>query len=101
MSNDKKLVVKRLREGRLRKSLVNRENGILTLNGQPKVTGRKSYREMNPELVKTVKRLRRKNPATGQIRSLRKISDMVYEMGFTNTKGDKIGHGEIKSILNQ
>jgi len=67
-----------------------------------KVEGRKSYAEFNPELVKTVKRMkRRKDKETGKPMSLRKISAALYEEGFINSNGKKLGPSVIRDILAQ
>ena len=67
-----------------------------------KVEGRKSYAEFNPELVKTVRRIkRRKDKITGKPMSLRKISAVLYEEGFTNSNGKKLGPSVIRDVLAQ
>ena len=67
-----------------------------------KVEGRKSYAEFNPELVKTVRRIkRRKDKITGKPMSLRKISAVLYEEGFTNSNGKKLGPSVIRDVLTQ
>ncbi len=52
-----------------------------------KCEGRKSHVEMNPELVALVKRLRRRNPKTGERKSLRAISRELEVMGYRNING--------------
>ena len=46
-----------------------------------KCEGRRSHREMNPELVALAKRLRRRNPKTGERRSLRSIAVELAKLG--------------------
>ena len=67
-----------------------------------KVEGRKSYAEFNPEIVKTVRKIkRRKDKITGKPMSLRKISAVLYEGGFTNSNGKKLGPSVIRDVLAQ
>ena len=59
-------VALRLQGGRISKGIVNRQKGLLVLNGKKgKVEGRKSYRELDTELVALARKLRRKNWKTG------------------------------------
>ena len=63
--------------------------------------GKKVF-EFNPELVKTVKRMkRRKDKETGRPMSLRKISAALYAEGFTNSNGKKLGPSVIRDVLGQ
>ena len=67
-----------------------------------KVEGRKSYAEFNPELVKTVRRIkRRKDKISGKPMSLRKISSALYAEGFTNSNGKELGPPVIRDVLAQ
>ena len=91
------LVVK-LRVSRERKREVNKGRGIITLTGQGKCEGRKSIRETNPDLIKTVKRLRRKNRKTHKRMSYRKVSGELYRMGFANGKGNRFDPNQVKEI---
>lgn len=54
-----------------------------------KCEGRKSLKETNPDLINLVKKLRRKNPKTKRVRSYRKISEILFEKGYKNSKGDR------------
>jgi len=84
------------------KSLVNKQKGLLVLNGKKgKVEGRKSYRELDTELVALARKLRRKNWKTGKRRSLQAIADMLHESGYCNSKGNPDGTGEISRMLKQ
>ena len=95
-------VALRLQSGRISKSLVNKQKGLLVLNGKRgKVAGRKSYKELDADLVDLARKLRRKNWKTGKRRSLQKITDLLYEQGYGNSKGNPYGTGEISRMLRQ
>jgi DNA invertase Pin-like site-specific DNA recombinase len=66
-----------------------------------KCEGRKSFAEMNPELVALVKRLRRASPKTGERRSLREISAELARLGHLNERGQPFNPASIKSMLEQ
>jgi hypothetical protein len=51
-----------------------------------KCEGRKSWAEINPELVREAKRLRRRSPK-GHQRSLREIAAELAKLGFLNKRG--------------
>ena len=95
-------VALRLQSGRISKSLVNKQKGLLVLNGKRgKVAGRKSYKELDAELVALARKLRRKNWKTGKRRSLQEIAEMLHESGYCNSKGNPYGTGEISRMLKQ
>jgi DNA invertase Pin-like site-specific DNA recombinase len=48
--------------------------------------GRKSWAEINPELVRETKRLRRRSPK-GHQRSLREVAAELAKLGFMNERG--------------
>ena len=99
---EKSKVALRLQGGRISKSLVNKQKGLLVLNGKRgKVAGRKSYKELDADLVDLARKLRRKNWKTGKRRSLQKITDLLYEQGYGNSKGNPYGTGEISRMLRQ
>jgi len=81
---DKSDTVIKLRKGREAKRIENKKLGLKTKSGQGKVEGRKSYSEFNPDLVREIKRLRRKNPSTGKNLSFRKIARIIFETGKTD-----------------
>jgi DNA invertase Pin-like site-specific DNA recombinase len=84
---DKAMTVAKLRAARDRK----RATGI-------KVEGRKSYAELNPELVRQAKRLRRRSPK-GHQRSLREISAALSNIGFRNSSGRPFSASSIKAMI--
>ena len=99
---EKSKVALRLQSGRISKSLVNKQKGLLVLNGKRgKVAGRKSYKELDADLVDLARKLRRKNWKTGKRRSLQEITDLLYEQGYSNSKGSPYGTGEISRMLRQ
>jgi len=87
------LVIK-LRGARNRKRLINKVNGILTLNNDGKCEGRKSYLETDPTLVKYACKLRDKNF------TLKQISDALFILGYTNSRGNKIHPEQIRRFIN-
>jgi DNA invertase Pin-like site-specific DNA recombinase len=63
-----------------------------------KCEGRKSYAELDPELVRVAKRLRRRSPKGGQ-RSLRDISAELARLGHVNANGRPFSASSIKSMI--
>jgi hypothetical protein len=64
-----------------------------------KCEGRRSHREMNPELVALVKRLRRRNPKTGERRSLRSIAAELAQLGYVNVNGRPFAAESIQAMV--
>jgi DNA invertase Pin-like site-specific DNA recombinase len=64
-----------------------------------KCEGRRSHREMNPELVALVKKLRRRNPRTGERKSLRAIATELAKLGHFNVNGHPFAAESIQAIL--
>lgn len=64
-----------------------------------KVEGRKSWAESNPEMVKHAKRLARKNPKTGKVRSLREIAAELEALGFLSNTGKQLSANSVARIL--
>lgn len=65
--------------------------------GGVKVEGRKSWSEINPELVQAAKRLRRKTKA-GQ-RSLRDVAAELARLGYVNERGAVFSASAIASMI--
>lgn len=64
--------------------------------------GRKTHLELNPELVKLVKRLRRRNWKTKKQKSYREISRILSEdYGFFNERGKAFNPKSIMVMVNQ
>jgi DNA invertase Pin-like site-specific DNA recombinase len=64
-----------------------------------KCEGRRSHREMNPELVALVKRLHRRNPKTSQRLSLRAIAAELARQGQVNMHGRPYAAESIKAMV--
>jgi len=84
---EKKRLVKKLKAARDRKSL---QQG-------KRIEGRKSYRELSPELVREAKRLRHGNRK--QHLSLRGISKKLSELGYVTNSGRPFSAGQVQRIL--
>ena len=63
-----------------------------------KCEGRKSWAEINPDLVREAKRLRRRSPK-GHQRSLRDVAAELAKLGFVNQRGAEFSASSIASIL--
>lgn len=70
----------------------------LTLDGRGKCEGRRSYKEVNPDLIKAAKSLNRK-PRNGKRLSLQKISNKLFEMGFMTTKGNPFSASQVQRFV--
>lgn len=66
-----------------------------------RIEGRKGYAETSPELVREAKRLARKNPKTGEKRSLRQIAAELAELGFVNGAGRPFAATQIGRLINE
>lgn len=64
-----------------------------------RVEGRKGYGETNPEMVRQAKRLARKNPKTGEVRSLRKIASELEALGYVTSNGHPFSAAQVKRLL--
>jgi DNA invertase Pin-like site-specific DNA recombinase len=63
-----------------------------------KCEGRKSWAELNPELVREAKRLRRRSPK-GHQRSLRDVAAELAKVGFVNERGAEFSPSSIASMI--
>jgi len=63
-----------------------------------KCEGRKSWAEINPELVREAKRLRRRSPK-GHQHSLRDVAAELAKLGFVNERGAEFSASSIASML--
>jgi hypothetical protein len=63
-----------------------------------KCEGRKSCAEINPELVRQAKQLRRRRPKRGQ-RSLRDVAAELAKLGFVNQRGAEFSASSVASML--
>jgi DNA invertase Pin-like site-specific DNA recombinase len=64
-----------------------------------RIEGRRGYRDTAPALVREAKRLARKNPRTGEKRSLRRIADELAGLGFLNGKGRPFAAAQVARLL--
>ena len=85
---EKATLVSKLRAARERKR---KETG--------KCEGRKSYAEIDIDMVNEAKRLRRKNPKTGKRRSLRTISKELFDQGYMTSRSTAFSAGQIKRLI--
>lgn len=85
---DKDKTVQRLKAGRDR---VRREKG--------RCEGRKAHTAHHPKLEREARRLARKNPKTGRVRSLREIAVELAGLGFTAKSGNPYSHTVVARIL--
>jgi DNA invertase Pin-like site-specific DNA recombinase len=60
--------------------------------------GRKPWREINPDLVREAKRLRRRSPK-GHQRSLRDVAAELAKLGFLNERGAEFSASSIASMI--
>lgn len=64
-----------------------------------RVEGRKGYSDTHPDLVREAKRLARRNPKTGEKRSLRVIAAELEQLGFVNGKGQPFAANQIARLV--
>ena len=94
-------IVFNLSVSRERKKQQNKKQNYTTLDGKGKCEGRKSKKERQPKLVALVKKLRRRNWKTKKQMSLRKISQHLFELGYTNERGKPYNAQSIKDMVKQ
>lgn len=88
---DKSLLVRKLRKTRERK----REK-------QGKCEGRKGYREMNPELLSIILKLRRKPRTPGKRRmTFESVAERLNDMGYRAANGSKFSGNTVRGILHR
>jgi hypothetical protein len=63
-----------------------------------KCEGRKSWAELNSDLVQAAKRLRRRSPK-GHQRSLRDVASELSKLEFVNERGSVFSASSVKSML--
>ena len=94
-------IVFNLSVSRERKKGWNKKQSYTTLDGRGKCEGRKTHAELNPDLVKLVKRLRRRNWKTKKQMSYMKISQHLFEKGFVNENGKSFNPKSIRAMVKQ
>ncbi len=68
-------------------------------HAEGKCEGRKSHAEARPDAVAIAKRLYRRNPKSGQRRSLRTISAELAAAGFVNERGQPFHPESVKAMV--
>jgi hypothetical protein len=66
-----------------------------------KCEGRRSHQEMNPELVALAKMLNRRNPKTGERKSLRPIAAELAKLGHVNVNARPFAAESIQAMIPQ
>jgi DNA invertase Pin-like site-specific DNA recombinase len=84
---EKARLVAKLKAARERKRLAN-----------GKCEGRKSHAELNPDLVREAKRLRRRSPK-GHQRSLRDVAAELAKVGYVNASGKQFSASSVQSMI--
>ena len=97
----KQEVVFNLSVSRETKKKQNQQRNYVTLKGEEKCEGRKSNKELQPELVRLVKRLRKQNWKTKRRMSLRQISKHLSELGYLNERGNPYSAQSISDMVKQ
>ncbi|HEY1856586.1 recombinase family protein [Acidocella sp.] len=64
-----------------------------------RIEGRKGYAETNPELVRQAKRLARRSPKTGKVRSLREIAEELSALGYVTAKGLAFSPSQVQRLI--
>jgi DNA invertase Pin-like site-specific DNA recombinase len=64
-----------------------------------RVEGRKGHADRNPAVVAEARRLARKNPRTGKVRSMREIATELAALGFLTSKGTTFNAGQVHRLL--
>ena len=85
----------RLTLSRLRTKQRNEKKGIVNLQGKGKISGRKSYLQKDPDLVRRVRNLR------GSGYKNREISDILFNMGYKTRNGTPFNTGQISKLYQQ
>ena len=64
-----------------------------------RVEGRKGYAETSPGLVREAKRLARRNPKSGEVRSLRAIAGALAAAGHVTAAGRPFSASQVRRLL--
>ena len=64
-----------------------------------RIEGRKSYLERDPLMVREARRLARRNPKTGEKRSLRAIARELAALGYHRANGEPFFAASVQSML--
>ena len=85
----------RLTLSRIRTKHKKEEKGIVNLQGKGKISGRKSYLEKDPELVRRVRKLRMSKYSNGE------ITKILFDLGYKTKTGKPFGRGMITRLYQQ
>jgi DNA invertase Pin-like site-specific DNA recombinase len=64
-----------------------------------RIEGRKGYAEINPDLIRKARRLYRRNPKTGERRSLREIAHELARDGHVTKSGKPFSASQVQRLL--
>jgi DNA invertase Pin-like site-specific DNA recombinase len=64
-----------------------------------RIEGRKGLGQTSPGLIKEARRLARRNPKTGQSRSLREIAGELLKLGYTTASGRAYSASQVTRLL--
>ena len=85
----------RLTLSRIRTKQKNEEKGVINLQGKGKISGRKSYLEKDPELVRRVRKLRMSKYTNAE------ITKILFDLGYKTKTGKAFGRGMITRLYQQ
>ena len=85
----------RLTLSRIRTKHKKEEEGVVNLQGKGKISGRKSYLEKDPELVRRVRKLRMSKYSNGE------ITKILFDLGYKTKTGKPFGRGMITRLYQQ
>ena len=85
----------RLTLSRIRTKYKKEEEGIVNLQGKGKISGRKSYLEKDPDLVRRVRKLRMSKYTNAE------ITKILFDLGYKTRTGKPFGRGMITRLYQQ
>ena len=80
---------------------MNEKKGYVTLDNEGKCEGRKTHKELDPNLVLLVKKLRKRNWKTKKQKSYRLISQTIADQGYLNENGKPYNPKSIRDMVLQ
>jgi DNA invertase Pin-like site-specific DNA recombinase len=96
---EKNSLVLKLKGARKRKRQINKKLGIKTLTGQGKCEGRKSHRELDPELVKAARKQLKWSARSGKKKpTLRQAAQGLFELGYMTSTGKPFSAAQVQRI---
>ena len=85
----------RLTLSRIRTKHKKEEEGVVNLQGKGKISGRKSYLEKDPDLVRRVRKLRMSKYTNAE------ITKILFDLGYKTKTGKAFGRGMITRLYQQ